>query len=96
MTSLNKIALLTMVLMLLNACTGNSDTVVSHNNPISGAELFKRHCVLCHGVSGNLGLNGARDLSQSRLSREQRIEIISNGKAAMPIVTGKQIGRAHV
>lgn len=74
-----------MVLMLLNACTGNSDTVVSNNNPISGAELFKRHCVLCHGVSGNLGLNGARDLSQSRLNREQRIEIISNGKAAMPV-----------
>lgn len=71
-------------LILLIACTGNSDTQGTHGR-VSGADLFKRHCVLCHGATGNLGLNGAGDLTRSKLNREQRIAIISNGKAAMPV-----------
>lgn len=67
------------------ACTGNSSTTPPRDNMVSGGELFRRHCVLCHGASGNLGLNGARDLTKSILSREQRISIITNGKAAMPV-----------
>ncbi|MFM7402338.1 MAG: c-type cytochrome [Bacteroidota bacterium] len=85
MTLLNKIFIFFSSLILLIACTGNSGTTASGKSTVSGSELFRRHCVLCHGATGNLGLNGARDLTQSKLNREQRISIISNGKAAMPV-----------
>lgn len=48
-----------------------------------GAEIFRKNCVLCHGAEGNLGLNGAKDLSKSTLPVPDRIAIITNGKSAM-------------
>ena len=48
-----------------------------------GADVVRRYCVLCHGADGKLGLNGAKDLTASQLTREQRIDIITNGKKTM-------------
>lgn len=48
-----------------------------------GAAVFRRHCVICHGADGTLGLNGAKDLTQSALPLEERIEQITNGKNMM-------------
>lgn len=80
---MNKILILIIYSVLLYAITGCSRTPAP--GKVSGADLFKKHCVLCHGATGTLGLNGARDLSKSKLTREQRIEIVSNGRAAMPV-----------
>lgn len=48
-----------------------------------GAAIFKKFCVACHGADGKLGLNGAKDLSQTTLSREECIQQITNGKGLM-------------
>jgi cytochrome c6 len=80
---MNKTLILLIFLALLYACASCGTPHAPEK--VSGADLFKKHCVLCHGATGTLGLNGARDLSKSKLSREQRIEIVSNGKAAMPV-----------
>jgi cytochrome c6 len=48
-----------------------------------GMAVFRRHCVTCHGADGKLGLSGAKDLTQSALSREERITQITNGKNLM-------------
>jgi cytochrome c6 len=48
-----------------------------------GMAIFRKHCVTCHGTDGKLGLNGAKDLSQSVLSVDQRVEIITYGKKLM-------------
>jgi len=48
-----------------------------------GMAVFRRHCVTCHGADGKLGLSGAKDLTQSALSLEERIVQITNGKNLM-------------
>ena len=48
-----------------------------------GLAIFRRHCIVCHGADGKLGLNGAKDLSASERSLPERVEIITKGKNLM-------------
>lgn len=48
-----------------------------------GMAVFRQNCVICHGADGRLNLNGAKDLSASVRTREERIEIIAHGKNMM-------------
>ena len=48
-----------------------------------GMAVFRKNCITCHGADGKLGLNGAKDLSASSISVEERMEIITNGKKLM-------------
>ena len=48
-----------------------------------GMAIFRQKCVICHGADGTLGLNGAKDLSQSVLPIEERINTITNGRKLM-------------
>lgn len=48
-----------------------------------GQKVYKQQCVTCHGIDGKLGLNGAKDLSQTVLPLEERILQISKGKNLM-------------
>jgi mono/diheme cytochrome c family protein len=48
-----------------------------------GMAIFRQKCVTCHGADGQLGLNGAKDLSQSILPLEERINLITHGKKLM-------------
>ncbi len=48
-----------------------------------GKNVFKTYCILCHGADGKLGLNGAMDMTQSILTLEERIQVITNGRNTM-------------
>mgnify|MGYP003460725624 FL=1 len=48
-----------------------------------GEAIFKKYCVLCHGVDGKLGLNGSKDLSISKVTEAERIVQITKGKNTM-------------
>lgn len=48
-----------------------------------GQAIFRQYCVVCHGADGKLGLNGAKDLTVSVLTLEERINIVANGKKLM-------------
>lgn len=48
-----------------------------------GMAVFRKYCVTCHGADGKLGLSGAKDLTLSSLSLDERIQIITNGKKLM-------------
>jgi len=50
---------------------------------IYGFQIYKQHCVTCHGDNGKMGLNGAKPLPESKMTLEERITHISNGKGAM-------------
>lgn len=50
---------------------------------MSGAEIYKMYCVACHGMDGTLAFSGAKNLQESVLSLEDRIDQITNGKGAM-------------
>ena len=60
----------------------NKQDKVSATNE-KGKSIFKTYCILCHGADGKLGLNGAKDMSISELSLEERIEVITNGRNTM-------------
>lgn len=45
-----------------------------------GAKVYSEHCKVCHGDDGKKQLAGAKDLSASMLTFEQRIQQITYGK----------------
>ncbi|HSY61523.1 MAG TPA: SirB2 family protein [Cytophaga sp.] len=49
-----------------------------------GKIIFEAKCALCHGADGKLMLNGAKDLSVSKLTKAETIEMIKSGKGLMP------------
>jgi cytochrome c6 len=72
------------LLCLVVACQDNStDKTARPGVAASGVAIFKKNCVTCHGADGKLGLNGAKDLTQSMLTVEERIPIITKGKNLM-------------
>ena len=54
------------------------------NSVVTGKNLYTLNCSSCHGADGKLGLSGAKDLTLSVLFDQQRLDIITNGKNAMP------------
>ncbi len=61
-------------------------------NLTGGAKIFSDNCKVCHGMDGKKQLAGAKDLSISTLTLDQRIQQITNGKVSgktvMPGYTG--------
>ncbi len=51
--------------------------------PPDGEKLYKQNCVMCHGLSGDMGASGAFNLTTSELTTDERIEVITNGRNAM-------------
>lgn len=70
------------VLVLIIACAGR-DTSNPYGTAPDGEALYKKYCVLCHGVDGKLGLNGSKDLTLTQLTLEERITQITKGKNTM-------------
>jgi uncharacterized membrane protein SirB2 len=48
-----------------------------------GETIYNTKCMNCHGADGRLGLSGAKDLTASALSHEEKKDVILNGKNAM-------------
>lgn len=61
-----------------------SDNTETVSVSMSGEELYSNKCTACHGDDGNLGIGGAKKISESTLSQVEREELISNGKKTMP------------
>lgn len=54
-----------------------------NRKPYPANALFKQYCSNCHGLDGNLAINGAVKLQFSSLSLEERKLVISQGRNAM-------------
>jgi len=50
---------------------------------VDGKKVYKTNCVVCHGTDGKLGANGSKDLTQSKLTLDERKTIVTKGKGAM-------------
>jgi cytochrome c6 len=50
---------------------------------INAKQIFKQSCAVCHGTDGKLGANGSKDLTQSILTIEEKVTMISKGKGLM-------------
>ena len=50
------------------AASGNTDQAKE-----KGKLIYKQYCIVCHGADGKLAVSGAKDLSISTVSKEERI-----------------------
>lgn len=66
---------------LLFSCGNNTGNNASP--PSQGQTLYEANCTTCHGNDGKLGVLGAKDLSVTAFTKDQMIEIITNGKNTM-------------
>ncbi len=74
------------ILVALFACGGgttSSSAPPGADQGASGERIFAMHCVLCHGKDGTLGINDAKDLTVSTLSKEEMVAMVANGKGTM-------------
>jgi len=62
---------------------------------IDAKKIFKAHCAICHGMTGNLGVNGAKDLTASVVSLEEAVAQVYFGKGLMTpfkgVITDEEI-----
>jgi len=77
---------LTIILAILAfvSCTEQSPRV--QNEQISEAQvksMYKTMCSICHGLDGTMAYAGAKDLSVSAMTLEEKIAIIKYGKSTM-------------
>ena len=73
-----------MLLILAVSCQSNESSPSGRANTTDGKSVFVKHCRLCHGADGQLGLNGAANLAESTLPKSERIQVISHGRKMMP------------
>ena len=59
-------------------------TAESYDAIEHGKAIYLSQCALCHGPSGDMGINGAKNLITSKLAVEDVLDVITNGKNAMP------------
>jgi mono/diheme cytochrome c family protein len=77
--------LLVAVLALASGCGGSS----SDDEASSGEELYRSNCATCHGTDGSGGLGKNLHGVADRLTVEEHIEIVTNGKPPMPKFGGQ-------
>jgi cytochrome c6 len=76
----------TISLVFFIACANDTpaNTNATAETPVEyGINIYQKNCISCHGAEGNMGFNGAADLSKSVLSLAERIAVITNGRKAM-------------
>lgn len=64
----------------------NSTSIISQNQEASlenAKAIYTKLCIQCHGPQGDLGAAGAKNLSVSLLSDQEKEHIITNGKGLM-------------
>lgn len=63
-------------LMVMNACGGGA--------PRDGQTTYRQTCAACHGLDGLGQVSGAKQLAKSILSEDSIIQVIKQGRGAMP------------
>jgi mono/diheme cytochrome c family protein len=62
---------------------------------INAQDLYIVKCVDCHGADGKLGVAGAKNLAETKLTVDEVKKQITNGKGAMPPF-GNQLSEAEI
>jgi len=85
---LRKYSLLFLIFFGLFSCTENKVEENNSNNSNTtesySKQLYTLNCASCHGKDGKLGVAGAKDLSQTSLSYDEKKNVILKGQNGMP------------
>ena len=67
------------------ACNSSStqDNSGGEGDPANGEKVYQRYCVLCHGEDGKKEMNGAKDITISQLTFDERVALITGGRNLM-------------
>ncbi|MBX2971625.1 MAG: cytochrome c [Flavobacteriales bacterium] len=89
-------SLLFSIVLLVFACgSANSSNDTMEADRSSGRAVYNMNCALCHGRDGRAGINGAKDLTASTLTKEEMQAIVRNGRGVMApyknVLTAKEI-----
>jgi cytochrome c6 len=81
---LKTVSILSIFVLMAAACGNESSNISDESKPaISAKALYEKHCAICHGNDGRKGLSGAKMIPESKLSVQERITLITNGKGNM-------------
>lgn len=81
---MKKLLFLGLFFSMVYACgSGTESTREKRAETPLGLKIYKRYCVSCHGMYGNMGTSGAFDLTKSTLNMDEKISVITNGRKLM-------------
>lgn len=70
---------------LLTSCSsGEVKEEKDLNVVLDGKQLYLQNCGACHGIDGDLGISGAKPLSQSLMEKDSILIMMNEGRGAMP------------
>ncbi len=78
---MRKITILAVVIILIVWGCGSETS--SNEGLSSGTKIYTLYCTQCHGNNGSLQLNGASNFLTSKLTLEERIDVITEGRKTM-------------
>lgn len=61
----------------------NTNEFATTNPDILGKTIYESKCTSCHGIDGKQQLSGAKDLTISEKTFDEKVDAITNGKNAM-------------
>jgi mono/diheme cytochrome c family protein len=74
---------LVVIVVLAGAATYADAEPMQNGKNSEGQKIYKQYCVTCHGLYGDMGTNGAFDLTKSVLKLDERVNVITNGRNVM-------------
>ncbi len=89
---MKQIFMYALVGLFLTACGGDpgddgkvekKDAKKKIAKKVDGKKIYRQYCVTCHGVNGDMGASGAFDLTTSKLTLDEKIAVITNGRNTM-------------
>jgi mono/diheme cytochrome c family protein len=78
------------LVFILTAC-GQHESVINENEEPNGIAIYTKHCKVCHGGKGDLGVGDAADLSKSEKTAEEKLYIITKGSESGKMTSFKGV-----
>ncbi|MEO8066754.1 MAG: cytochrome c [Flavobacteriales bacterium] len=80
-----RVATVCALFALLAGCGEAPDAAkaVTVDGKPDGEAIYTMYCELCHGADGTLALNGAKDLAQSTLGKDEMTGVVTHGRKTM-------------
>lgn len=84
-----------LLLLACSSATADGPGMADRAEKSPGEQVFNMNCALCHGRDGKLGLNAAKDLTVSTLTKDEMVAMVRQGKGTMmpykDVLTAKEI-----